>query len=57
MNSSDNSKLSRRQFLELTGGVAGMAALTSLGIPAGWAENKVAIDTKNCLLRIIKQMC
>ncbi|MDX2486280.1 MAG: FAD-dependent oxidoreductase, partial [Gammaproteobacteria bacterium] len=46
MNNSDDNKLSRRQFLELTGGIAGMAALTSLGIPAGWAENKAAIDTK-----------
>ncbi len=49
MNSSDNSKLSRRQFLELTGGVAGMAALTSMGIPAGWAENKVAIAPDSML--------
>ncbi len=47
MSDSENSRLSGRQFLELTGGVAGMAALTSMGIADGWADNKVTLDTDN----------
>ncbi|WP_028487779.1 FAD-dependent oxidoreductase [Thiothrix lacustris] len=43
-NPEDNHGLSRRQFLGLTGGVAGMAALVSMGIPPGWADNTTAVD-------------
>lgn len=48
MNSLDNnSGLSRRQFLTLTGGVAGLATLASMGMDAGWDENIVALDPNN----------
>ena len=43
-NPEDNHGLSRRQFLGLTSGVAGMAALVSMGIPPGWADNTTAVD-------------
>ncbi len=45
--SREKNVMSRRQFLSLTGGVTGMAALASMGIgSAGWAENEVVLDTK-----------
>ncbi len=31
--------MSRRRFVTLAGGAAGMAALASTGIPKGWASN------------------
>lgn len=41
--------LSRRHFMALAGGIAGMATLSALGVPTGWASNpsKVAVDTVN----------
>ena len=41
--------LSRRHFMALAGGVAGMATLSALGVPTGWASNpsKVDVNTVN----------
>lgn len=36
--------MSRRRFVTLAGGAAGMAALASTGIPTGWASNKPELD-------------
>ena len=43
--------MSRRRFMTLVGGAAGMATLAGLGIPAGWAanESKVKIGAINTL--------
>jgi succinate dehydrogenase/fumarate reductase flavoprotein subunit len=37
--------ISRRHFMALAGGVAGMATLAALGVPTGWAANASKIDT------------
>ncbi len=42
--SQDKQDMSRRKFLGLAGGAAGMATLISMGIPSGWAVNNAAID-------------
>ncbi len=39
-----NSEISRRHFLGLTGGAASMMALASMGIPTGWAANDTELD-------------
>ena len=44
MNSQENQDMSRRKFMELAGGAAGMAALLSLGIPSSWAMNNTTMD-------------
>jgi hypothetical protein len=31
--------ISRRNFITLAGGTAGMATLLAMGVPAGWEEN------------------
>jgi succinate dehydrogenase/fumarate reductase flavoprotein subunit len=36
--------LSRRHFMALAGGVAGMATLSALGVPTGWASNPAKVD-------------
>lgn len=44
---SDNhntNKMSRRRFISLAGGTAGMAALASAGIPLGWGSNDPEFD-------------
>lgn len=47
-NSHKSNDISRRQFLSLAGGATGIAALASMGInSAGWAENKVTLDSKD----------
>ena len=46
-NLKDNSDISRRHFLGLAGGAAGMAALASMGISSGWALNDIKIDFDN----------
>lgn len=42
--SQEKQEMSRRKFLGLAGGAAGMAALLSMGIPTSWAANESAID-------------
>lgn len=37
-------EMSRRKFLGVAGGAAGMAALLSMGIPSSWAANESTID-------------
>ncbi len=44
MNGENNKNISRRQFIGIAGGVAGVAALASLGIPSGWGDNLAEID-------------
>ena len=39
--------MSRRNFITLAGGMAGIAALTAMGVPSGWAENKPTVNVKN----------
>jgi succinate dehydrogenase/fumarate reductase flavoprotein subunit len=36
--------ISRREFLSLTGGAAGLAAFASLGMASGWAANKATVN-------------
>lgn len=36
--------MSRRRFMAIAGGVAGMASLAYAGIGTGWAANKVSVD-------------
>lgn len=38
------SDISRRHFMALAGGVAGIAALSTLGVPFGWADNESKIN-------------
>ncbi len=40
----ENNNISRRHFMALAGGVAGMATLAAIGVPTGWANNKSKID-------------
>jgi succinate dehydrogenase/fumarate reductase flavoprotein subunit len=40
----DSNGISRRYFLALTGGAAGLAALASMGISSGWGANKTEVD-------------
>jgi len=40
----NNKHISRRRFLTLTGGAAGMAALASTGMAMGWGENTPELD-------------
>ncbi len=44
-NTDENNDISRRHFMALAGGVAGMATLTAMGVPTGWASNKSQLDT------------
>ncbi len=47
-NSHEKNDMSRRQFLSLTGGATGIAALASMGIGTdGWAENEVTLDSRD----------
>ncbi len=50
----ENSGMSRRNFLALAGGTAGMATLATLGIPLGWAENKSDIKLDEMNSNVIK---
>ncbi len=43
-NSYEKQDMSRRKFLGVAGGAAGMAALLSMGIPSSWAINETHID-------------
>ena len=43
-NTKKKSNITRRNFLGLAGGAAGMLALTSMGIPTGWADNDPDMD-------------
>lgn len=43
-NSQEKQEMSRRKFLGIAGGAAGMAALLSMGIPSSWAANESTID-------------
>lgn len=42
--SQDKNQMSRRRFVALAGGAAGMAALAATGIPTGWASNNPELD-------------
>lgn len=48
-NLNEDNGMSRRHFIALAGGTAGMAALVAMGVPIGWAENKsdVNLDAMN----------
>lgn len=45
----DQNEMSRRDFMALAGGVAGVATLASLGVPTGWAKNnaKISVNSVN----------
>lgn len=40
-------EMSRRQFIGLTGGVAGMATLGALGLGYGWTRNETTLDLES----------
>ncbi len=42
--SEDSSEISRRDFLALAGGAAGLTALVSMGISSGWGTNMTEVD-------------
>ena len=44
LNSNDD--ITRRSFLAVAGGTAGIAALASLGVPTGWAANESEVDVE-----------
>lgn len=46
-NSQESNSISRRHFLGLAGGAAGMAALASMGVSTSWANNNSEIDIDN----------
>ena len=48
--------ISRRHFLGLAGGAVGMAALASMGIYSGWAENISELDPEKMIMRNIRLM-
>lgn len=39
----DGNNISRRHFMAMAGGVAGMATLAAMGVSAGWATNKSSV--------------
>jgi len=43
----ENHGISRRQFLGLAGGAAGLATLAAMGMATGWDDNVVAIDPED----------
>ena len=43
-NKKDNNIISRRQFMTVAGGAAGLAALTSIGMSNGWGFNNPEVD-------------
>ena len=43
-NTQDTAIMSRRHFMALAGGVAGIATLSAMGVPSGWATNHSEID-------------
>lgn len=46
-NIEEKQDISRRDFIAMAGGLAGIAAFSSMGIPSGWAENNMSINTDN----------
>ncbi len=44
-NTEEKQNVSRRDFIAMAGGLVGIAAFSSIGIPSGWAENNMSIDT------------
>jgi succinate dehydrogenase/fumarate reductase flavoprotein subunit len=42
--SKNQTLLSRRHFMALAGGIAGMATLSAMGVPTGWAANPSTVD-------------
>lgn len=50
-NQQKTTDMSRRHFMALAGGAAGLATLAALGIPAGWATNKSKIEVGDMNLR------
>ena len=48
-NSNKNKDMSRRQFLELAGGAAGMAALVAMGVPSGLVANNPEVDSNKII--------
>ena len=51
MNNYIGSAMSRRSFMAVAGGVAGVAAMASLGIPTGWATNTSAIKRSDVTIK------
>lgn len=45
--SKDYGEISRRHFMAIAGGVAGMATMAAAGVPSGWAANHSTIDVKH----------
>jgi len=56
-NSQDNRNISRRNFLGLARGAAGIAALASMGVSASWAANNLNLTSIILNNRIVKRMC
>ena len=50
----EKNTMSRRNFLTLAGGTAGLASLAAMGIPLGWTENKSEIELNKMNSNIIK---
>ncbi|MBC8486876.1 MAG: FAD-binding protein [Bacteroidetes bacterium] len=50
MNNSDsNTGMTRRKFITVAGGVAGLAALGSMGIYSGWGKNETELNTEEMM--------
>lgn len=49
INKKEDNRLSRREFIAMSGGAVSFATLVAMGVPSGWAENKsdVDLDTMN----------
>ena len=45
--SQESNTLSRRHFMALAGGVAGVATLAAMGVPTGWAKNVSNVDANS----------
>ncbi len=44
MSQAQDNNISRRQFMAVAGGVAGVATLAAIGVPTGWATNKSSVN-------------
>ena len=53
----ENNGMSRRRFLTLAGGTAGLATLAAMGMVPGWGENRATVDPDDMDKRTSRPTC